>query len=61
MGWFWVLAFDAVYYIQDLQFGSNADHFLVLQGFLMFMLVLDLSDVVLDLSDGRFELSVFFY
>ena len=48
-------------YIQDLQFGFDADHFLVLRGFLMFLLVLDLSDVVLDFSDDGFELSVFLY
>ena len=46
-------------FAQSLQLGFKAHHFLVLLGFLIFLLVLHLSDVILDVSHERLELGVF--
>ncbi len=48
-----------IFFTQDLQFGFNSDHFLVLQGFLIFLLVLHLSDVVLNVTDEGLKMGVF--
>jgi hypothetical protein len=48
-----------VFLAHQLQFGFDADDFLTLQCFLMFLLVFDLSNVVLNFFDHGFELGIF--